>query len=183
MIGNVAELEEQEAITDPFGTLKGMVFFWAAPAERDLENEDSVLVGMFAKGSIIWSSLPIYKGGVNQIYASRDLNNDGEVDLITLWSPSYSYDYSTDIRIFSWNGRVGRLISDYDPKTRETKMSTTGSMLRLIHKPNGIYDLRAYWSDADDMKNYFPTDRIATRPWVVYTWTGTKYVLSSKPKR
>ena len=183
MIGNVPKPEEQEAITDPFGTLSGTVFFWAVPPERDSENRDSVVVGFFKGGAIIWSSPPIYKGGVTQIFAARDLNRDGQVDLITLWSPSSFYDPVTDVRVFSWNGRTGRLISDDDPQTHETKLVTTGSMLQLIRKPNGIYDLGAYWSDNEDMKDYFPSDRIPSRPWVVYTWNGTKYVLSNKPKR
>jgi hypothetical protein len=183
MIGNIPKPEEQEAITDPYGTLRGAVLFWAVPPERDSENRDSVAVGFFKGGSIIWSSLPIYKGGVTQIFAARDLNHDGEVDIITLWSPSSIYDHSTDVRIISWNGRTGRLISDEEPDSHETKVVTTGSMLQLIRKPNGIYDLRAYWTDQEDMKDSFPSDRIPSRPWVVYTWNGTKYVLSTKRTR
>jgi hypothetical protein len=183
MIGNVSIPDEQELITDPYGTLKGMIFFWAVPDQRDPENRDSVVIGMFKNDSIIWSTAPIYKGGVKQIYASLDLNNDGEVDLITFWSPSYTYDQSTAIRIFSWNGNTGRLISDYDQITRETKLITTGSILKLIKTKNGVYELHAYWSNEDDMKRFFPSDPIPTRPWVTYVWNQNKYVIVSKLKK
>ncbi len=185
MIGNIPISDQQEAITDPYGTLKGTVFFWAVPDEMDPENGDSIAVGIFKNGTIIWITPPIYRGGgITQIYASLDLNNDGEVDLITLWSPSTINNQSTDIRIFSWNGITGRLISDYDQITQETKLITTNAVLDIIDMDgNGNYRLRAYWSNDNDIKNVFPSDSLATRPWVTYSWNGTNYVLGSSSEQ
>jgi hypothetical protein len=184
MIGNTPVTNVQGAITDPYGTLRGTIFFWAIPPDRDPENIDSVVIGVSKNGNIIWITPPIFKGGVGQIFASLDLNNDGEVDLVTFWSPSYMYDYSTNIMILSWNGTSARLISDFDLEARESKLYTTSSILKLIKNKNKkIYDIKAYWSDQNDMKDYFPSDQIPTRPWVTYKWDGTKYILASKVKQ
>ncbi len=183
MIGNTPRENKQGRITDPFGTLQHTIFFWGAPDHIKVENQDSVFVGMFKNKDVVWITPPVYMGGgITQIYATLDLNNDGKVDIITMWSPSYRYSFATDIIIFSWDGSKGHLISDDDSITGETNLYTTGSILKLIKKKNGIYNLKAYWSDQEDMRDDFPDYKIPTRPWVTYRWNGAKYILEKRGK-
>lgn len=183
MIGNIPISSFQEVINDPYSTLKGTVFFSATPEDYDPEDMDSTVIGFFKDGEIVWCSAPAFKGSPSQIYCTMDLNKDQEVDIITLWMPAYTYHAgASDIYVLSWNGTGCKVISDVS-EFRESNLVTTGSSLQLIKNNNGIYDLQAYWSEAEDMKYYFPADPIPSRPWVIYSWNGKKYVQNYKFKK
>lgn len=182
VLGIKASEDMQGSITDPYGTLAGLVFFAAGLKEYDPEDMDSSAIGFFKDGHILWCSRPMFKGAPTQLFYTGDLNGDGKVDLVTLWMPAYTYhaDLSV-IYVLSWDGKTCRIISD--TIGRSSRMTTTGSTLRLVEYKEGIYDIDAYWSDSEDMKYYFPDDKISTRPWVTYRWDGSKYGLIKKATR
>ena len=174
--------DRQGRITDPYGTLAHMVLFSACLKDYDPENEDSTIIGFYRDGTIVWSSGPTFKGSPFQVFCTQDLNADGQVDLVILWGPAFTYTPVTEIYILSWDGKTCRAINDFD-SVGESNLCTSGSILRIYENKAGNYDLHVYWPDDEDQKGFFPDYRIPSRPWVKYYWNGSKYVLYRSSKR
>ena len=171
-------------ITDPYGTLKGCILF---SAWREEQERDSVVTGMFRSGTIIWDDFPGTKAGFGGgLLTTRDLNNDGEVDilraepdfeLMTREGSGISY-----LWILSWNGKNGRLINDTDSRTHQSVIVSIEEMYDFldVHK-NGVVDIRGQIPEI--WREYFPGLRPKTLPAIVYTWNGHKYGYWTNPTK
>jgi hypothetical protein len=169
----------QGPITDPYGTLAGLVLFSANPEDYDPEDFDSTAIGFFKDGKILWCSGPILKGSPSQIFCAGDLTGQGQVDLVILWLPANgSHGGVNDIFVLSWNGKSGQIICD--TSQGESNLVTSGSMIRVSKNNKGVFDIQAYWPNDEDLRAYYPDDKIRTRPWVTYRWDGSKFKLMKK---
>ena len=169
-----------EYITDPYGTLRACVLFFA----HAIDSEDDCVLGIYKDGSILWDSGKILTGYGYSIYAISDVNRDGRVDILITTSSSQPLDIDY-MDIFSWDGSSARRINQVDNTAFNLTMLRSGSrMFRLVDaNGDGILEIQAYWSEDDRSKDYFPSDPIPTRPWVTYSWNGELYGLwSSTPQ-
>jgi hypothetical protein len=168
-----------DEMTDPYGTLKGCILFgaWCDPQEE--KERDSIITGIFKGGQIIWDDYPGTKAGFGgALLVSRDINNDGEVDIL---APRTDFNLMTRegsgityLWILSWNGTRGKMINNVDPATHQSSIVSTDEVYELIDANRdsvlvirGIID--SVWQE------YFPNHNSTTLPKITYGWNGVKY--------
>ncbi len=163
-------------LTDPYGTLKGCILFSIWKIEDD--DEEHGIMGIFKNGQILWYSNPIFKDGWRGIYAIKDINRDGKVEILVDWTPGDQLIMVSHLWIISWDGSIGTIINQTSPINGNT----------MIHAEESIYDLfeidtssammiRSRWPgpDEEDFSEYFPNNQIQTYPFVTYSWNGSQY--------
>ena len=88
-------------LDDPFGTLKGCFIF--VGGNNDLNGN---VVGIYKNGVVLWHSDTLNCMGDLRLFSTRDLNNDGKVELIF----EAGLD-DAELWIFSWDGHNGYRIN------------------------------------------------------------------------
>jgi len=170
-------------ITDPYNTLAGCVFFRAYLMDEDgTDLMERSAVGIYKNGNILWMSDTIMAATWGSIFGAEDINNDGKVEIMTLWYDPNYIDKRSDMWIISWDGTSGKIINDYE---FQFGVQAGGATSKIISYPqlfvildqnnNGIKQIRGEWSD----NGYFPEDdgSIPTYPTVTYCWNGNIYTL------
>jgi len=164
-----------DKITDPYGTLRGCVLFSAFK----LDESDSMIIGMYRNGSIVWDNFPGSKAhGTNNVLYSSDVNDDGEVDilipefdrfLMTREGSGISY-----LWIISWNGSRGKFINDIHNITGKSTVVTVDDVFDLFDTDgDGVMEIRGLISDV--WQKYFPNLNSTTLPNITYGWNGSLY--------
>jgi len=180
----------REAVTDPFGSLRGCIFFSARKSldESGVET-DSCITGVYKNGQIIWDNYPGSKDCIGwSILTAKDMNQDGQVDILT---PSSSEDFSrtngdniTFLSVLTWDGIRGRFINDVNTNPedaggaaylRSKLISEDGTFETLDADGDGIFEIRG--QVGEDWLEDFPAYRTTTSPYVTYGWNGSKYGL------
>ncbi len=163
---------------DPYGTLKGKMFFQAWQAdENDMAiPETKDIFGFSSGGSVLWDSGPLCTSGGAYALGTSDINNDGKVDvLVSVRDADQDRDYLSYLWIFSWNGRSARILNDVNPNTGQSVLLSGADWYQLFDlKGNGIKEIWAFW-DKDNA--LFPDTLMSTRPYVTYSYNGSLYGL------
>jgi hypothetical protein len=170
-----------ERITDPYGTLKGIILFsaWSYTDERD-----SVITGIFKENQIIWDDYPGTKAGFGgALLLSRDINNDGAVEILSsvIDKELMTREGSgiTYLWILNWDGTKGKMLNDTDPKTAQSAIVSTDDVYELVGpNKNGVFDIQGQIDDV--WQEYFTNYRPKTLPFIYYHWNGKKYYYSQK---
>ena len=155
VLGSRTDFDHDE-ITDPSGTLNHCILF---SATRTGTEHDSTMFGVFRNGSILWHTDPIIPDDPLGTFATADINNDGNVEILTTWfrdNPTYQWMW-----IFGWNGASGTILSQIDPTSHRPVIQ--GTFFELIDADgDGVQEIRASHS----------TDTSIT-----YSWNGNLYGL------
>jgi len=180
-----------EAVTDPYGTLRGCIFF-SARRLFDGYNpaEDSCITGVYKNGQIVWDNSPGSKDGIGRdILTARDINNDGEVEILTASASNVIFwrgegNHIEYLSILSWNGSRGKFINELSINpddifahdyARSTVISEDGVFETLDSDGDGILEIRG--QVGEDWLEEYPNYRTITTPYVTYGWNGSKYGL------
>jgi len=164
-----APRRDQLVITDPFGTLRHCVLFYA----WDDTTYDSSFVGMYKDGKIIWHCDRIIHGTPHGLFDAEDINKDGTVDLMTTW-----YDPTTqrsiqsqEMWIFSWDGSSGRIINGIDSSDVNLQSVVSGLDGFVLQDIDGnhVYYISSMNDDEDST--------------IYFYWNGSRYVDESPPKK
>ena len=144
-------------VSDPYNTLKDCYIFVAYVSS-------GVLVGVYRNGSIIWNTeADISPGVTDDIYGTKDLNNDGNVEIMV--SMYYGMrNSSQSIWIFSWNGIAGSLLNEVKPYGEKSR-----SVIFSFDWFTDILD-----TDGDGIMEIKGQDE-STRKTKIYSWNGSKY--------
>ena len=175
LIGGFGDRSNEEVI-DPYGTLKGCILFSAEKQQDGIQIVDSSYFGIMKNGSIVWVSSPVIKGRWAFLFGTRDINNDGKVEILTTWDddidPMVEYMW-----IISWDGTTGSIINTTNQEGNSVIISSS-EMYQLFNANNDSnYEIRGYWvTDENNKESWkFPEDSIVTRPYVTYRWNGSVY--------
>lgn len=176
IMDTVIRYSYEDNVQDPYGTLKGCILYSAYKYQADSVPNDFI-VGMIKHGRIIWDNSPGSDANLSNdnhygtLLFSQDLNNDGEVDLVFA---DYKRNFISDaqptityIRILSWNGARGRLISG--------NMIGSGSDELLDVNGDGVMELREKLVTEDEISS--PEFKTSSFPYVTYGWNGSQYGL------
>ena len=178
LIGNFGD-DSQEEVLDPYGTLRGCVLFSAQKQQDGAQISDSSYFGVMKNGTIVWLSSPVFKGDWATLFGTRDINNDGRVEILTTWfdeiDPMVQYMW-----IVSWDGTSGTVINGTNQEQNSVIISAA-DMYQLFDADNdGIDEIRGYWIiDKNDKESWrFPEASIVTLPYVTYRWDGSHYSIA-----
>jgi hypothetical protein len=163
-------------LTDPYGTLKGCTLFSVWKIEDD--DEEHGIMGLYKNGQIIWCSDPIFKDGWKGIYAIKDINRDGKVEILVDWTPGRQLIRVSHLWIISWDGSKGSIINQTSPISGNTIIHASESMYDLFEiDTSSAMVIRSDWPgpDMEDFSEYFPNNQIQTYPYVTYSWNGSLY--------
>ncbi|TSA18544.1 hypothetical protein D4R75_11130, partial [bacterium] len=168
-------------ITDPYGTLRGFVLF--AADKSDAEDSDHGIMGLYKDGQIVWSTNPILKGTWYGTFATRDINQDGRVEILVEWTPG-SQIMVSHLWIISWDGLNGSVINQIDPRSGSSTIHATESMFELISTDTlSAMVIRGYWPEEETFSYWFPNIQVSTMPYVTYSWDGQQYGLWSTTRQ
>jgi hypothetical protein len=178
LIGNFGD-DLKEEVLDPYGTLRGCILFSAEKQQEGTQIRDSSYFGVMKNGTIAWMSPPVFKGYWAALFGTRDINNDGKVEILITWfddiDPMVQYMW-----IVSWDGTSGAIINGTNQEQNSVIISAT-DMYQLVDADNdGIDEIRGYWIiDKNDKESWrFPEDSIVTLPYVTFRWDGSHYAIA-----
>jgi hypothetical protein len=165
-------------LSDPYNTLRGFILFGAdRTTSVDLDDQHGIM-GMYKDGQIVWHSDPIFKGEWYGIFSTKDINQDGKVDILVEWTPGSQMITVRDLWIISWDGTTGTIINQTNPQNGNTTIHATENTFDLISIDNSAPMLiRGLWPDEEDFHDWFPNEQISTMPYVTYGWNGLQYGL------
>jgi hypothetical protein len=173
-------------ITDPYHTLAGCVLFSAwNKSQAEKQTMDSVVTGIYKNGHIIWDDYPGTKAGfASGLFATKDINDDGEVDILEAETDLTRNTRESSISylwILSWNGKTGKIINDIDPITHQSVLVSTDGWYDLVDvNRNGIIEIRG---EIDHWQEDFPNLNPPTLPSITYSWNGNKFGYWIKTKK
>jgi hypothetical protein len=163
-------------LTDPYATLKGFILFGADKTESD--DRDHGIMGLYKDGQIVWHSDPIFKGAWGGIFSTKDINQDGKVDILVEWTPGMQMFSVRHLWIISWDGVTGTVINQTNSQNGNTTIHAAESMFDLISiDTSSAMLIRGLWPDEEDFHEWFPDKQISTMPYVTYSWNGSQYGL------
>lgn len=170
---------------DRYHTLEGCFIFVAGGEADSNGHRAKGLVGIYRvrSDSILWRSVPLCSdfasgvlGFVSQV---REMNRDGETELIIeQGKPPIE---TRQLWIFSWNGKMGKLITQLD-EGGESTIYCYGDYELKDFDGDGILEIRGQW---------YKSKNSARRTLVTYSWNGSlygkweetsKYLLKGKSK-
>ena len=151
-------------IQDPYQTLQNVYLFIA-------KNFDGSIIGFFKNEAIVWrTNNPISYSLFNKILYSRELNNDGKVELI-IGIQSGMNDYGRDLWIVSWDGLKGEILNNYD-QSGYSEIYANGSVVFFPdYEADGVFEIMTYGTP--DLENL--TDENSTV--LISKWDGREYNL------
>ncbi len=146
---------------------------------------DSVVTGIYKNGQIIWDDYPGTEADfASKLFATKDINNDGEVDILeteTDFTRNTRESSISYLWILSWNGKTGKIINDIDPITHQSILVSTDGWYNLVDvNRNGIIEIRG---EIDHWQEDFPNLNSPTLPSITYTWNGSKFGYWIKTKK
>ena len=154
-------------IQDPYGTLKNCYIFMVAGEKKGLHTpKGGICIYNYKNDWVVWySDTLIYNYNIMAAYtyATRDLTNDGNVEIITSWV--YSHHFGPKyLWIFSWDGQTGELISAIDHEEKQSVLYTdTRSGFSFVDVDgDGIIEIQGY------------PDNDMDHP-VTWSWNGQMY--------
>jgi hypothetical protein len=178
LLVHVRDAAKDEEFLDPYGTLKGRMFFsaWQVDENDMAIPEAKEIYGFSINGSVLWDSGPLCTSGGSYVLGSSDLNRDGEVDvLVSVRDADRDIDYLSYLWIFSWNGTRARILNDVNPQTGQSVLLSGGDWYQLFDwQGDGIMEIWAFW---DKENVLFPDSLMSTRPYVTYSYNGSLYGL------
>jgi hypothetical protein len=167
-IANLDSLSPAEAYEDPYQTLQGCTIFTVLGGPRADGTSPRGAIGVYRGQQLVWLSDTLVEiDEINDatIRATKDLNNDGMVDIVTAWiygmrSPIERY------WIFSWTGGEGILINALD--------STGSSVIKAQEGNLRIVDVNGdgWW----ELQGRIPDFRNETDSLMTYGWNGSAFV-------
>ncbi len=163
-----------EGIEDPYGTLKGCYVFLAEGKLQPNEERPKGFIGIMKNGQIIWKSdtLVNCEDVVNaEIRDIRELNQDGKVDIVTIWQEGNRGDIGY-LWIFSWDGHSASVINDIDGDHRSKIVSVADELEIVDLDGDGIKEITAQWRSETDPSVLIP---------ITYSWNGQMYGKWSNP--
>jgi hypothetical protein len=173
--------EWDNEITDPYNKLKGCTLFGASRYSVNGGDERNSIFGIYKNGNILWQTEPLITGTFSHIFATSDINNDGEVEVLTAWGFAPPFDIEF-LWIFSWNGKIGKIINQIDQRDSSSTIISHMDMFKLVDSDKkGIMNIQCYWkSDKEDYDSWFPMNQSSTKPWVTYFWNGSMYEIENE---
>jgi hypothetical protein len=163
---------------DPYGTLKGCILFSAA-IDLGEADVDTFITGMIRDGQIVWNNYPGSKADLHgETLYSKDINNDGEVDIIISEVDDNTLKVNGPLSYFlyvlSWDGKRGKFINAFGDNGKSSLLSDGGCDL-IESKTKGVMNIIAHLPSIDD-EDILPKKYITkTFPSITYTWNGSLY--------
>jgi len=157
-------------IFDPYETLKNYYLFIAEGIRSSQQTRPKGFWGMYRDGQIVWKSEPVIPLEFNSesvLYATADLNNDGNVEVIIRSSIPATVAGVQWLWIFSWDGMTGNFITEVD----SVGQSTIVSLMYVAEfdfadvNADGIWEIQGTWEDENG-----EAERLIT-----YGWNGQQY--------
>lgn len=152
-------------IDDEYGTLNSCIVF-TAKTNNAIRNVKGVL-GVYRANQIIWYSdyiIPddeIYGGGF--IDAIEDINNDGKVEIMSIWNSEGGASYRTiTLFVHSWDGIGGGLAVDVSSGGSPIICHQNKMFKYIDIQGDGVFEIISY---TNAIENY-PT---------VHEWDGINY--------
>jgi hypothetical protein len=177
-------IEKNYRREDPYNTLKGCIFFSTCKYNEE-SDPDTFITGVLKNGQILWDNAPGIKAnpGGHLLY-SKDINNDGKVDLIFSEPDRESLKIgkgpSLDrLYVLSWDGTKARFISSLD-KDGNSVMFGDGGCELIKKKGRKIQEIKAILPNVFLIPNEY---RTKTFPVITYKWNGSKYGFWSEKKQ
>ncbi len=156
------------AITNSYNTLTSCYVFIAQEQPQDDTSASHGILGIFKNGNIIWNSGPVINSSLSVgslISATRDLNDDGKVEMITSWFEGAKGDIER-LWIFTWDGSNGNLINAVDQINESILILTATGIKYVDIDGNNIFEITGLWYDNEndeEMKK------------IIYSWNGAQY--------
>jgi len=150
----------RHGIYDEYGTLDNCIVFTASEYER--YKSINRVIGVYRTNQIIWYSENIadeYILGAGFIDMIEDINNDGKVEIMTIWETEggAAYRYRT-LYVHSWDGTQGNIAVDMSYGSSPIGCSEFESFYYIDVNGDGKWEIIS-----------FPN---------VFEWDGSKYLLS-----
>jgi hypothetical protein len=114
--------------------------------------------------------------------ATKDINNDGEVDILQAYLDHHRDTKMSSIHylwILSWDGTRGKFINDIDSMTKQSMLVSSDLYDLIETSRGGILEIRGYIDPVWQVD--FPNLNPNTLPDITYTWDGKKYGFSVQP--
>jgi hypothetical protein len=103
----------QEPLEDPYGTLRNCFVFTTTAKDTTVADPTSIpegdVVGIFRDGRILAISEGVTGDFDGRLFTTRDINNDGTVEIVTEWGTD-TRDH-TSLWIHSWDGATLRRVN------------------------------------------------------------------------
>lgn len=149
-------------------TLKGAYIFTVTGRQIEYGNAYKGFIGVYKNNHILWHSDLIINDSFlsnSFVEAVMDLNNDGKMEIITLWTDTQgNVEY---LWIFSWDGIQGTLLNDVDEGGQSVIVSIPQYFLINDLNGDGILEINGSWSNDVDVAH--------ANSKIVYSWNGQKY--------
>jgi hypothetical protein len=157
-------------IFDPYETLENHYLFIAEGIGSSHQARPKGFWGMYRDGQIVWKSEPVIPLDFNSesvLYATADLNDDGNVEVIIRSSIPATVAGVQWLWIFSWDGMTGNFITEVDSVGQSTIVSQTNVADFEFADVNadGIWEIQGTWEDENG-----GAERLIT-----YGWNGQQY--------
>jgi hypothetical protein len=157
----------KEPLEDPYGTLQDCFIFTTDLREETVlampddfnqtfgENFIGSSIGVYKDHNILWLSEPVIAQVSGRLFTTRDINNDGNVDILTVWGFN-----NEEIWIYSWDGNTGYRIN----AIKDYNFSVIEGMEGLFHlfDANGDGILEIKNTEYENMAD-------------IWSWNGTLY--------
>lgn len=148
---------EYRNIADPYGTLQNCFIIFAGSSNPT--EEDSNVIAVYKDNQLIWLSETIFQAETGRLLGTKDLNNDGMVDLITAWSVFASPNFEL-LTIYSWDGTRGLRIT-----SEENGLDGNAGSFEITDlNGDGVYEITATTLDEDGRGVK-----------IVYSWNGSEF--------
>lgn len=122
---------------NPYHTLENVVIFTA-------KNFDGTIIGFYKDGSIVWRTNSLITSSFfNKLLFSKELNNDGKVELV-IGIKTGMRDYGRDLWVISWDGFEGEILNSYD-QNGYSEIYANGSVVFFPdYEADGIFEIVTY---------------------------------------
>jgi hypothetical protein len=169
-------------IGNPYGTLTNCIIFTTTrqgyPTQADSAEG---VIGIFKQGTIVWhsgGSLALL-GNMSSdwIWAVKDINRDGKVDILVDWLAGMSFPRLRNLWIVSWDGIEGQIINARDQDGLSIIQSSETWNFNLADvEGDGIWEIQGAHEPqnaADSLRKIPDTDYAL----YTYSWNGSLYGL------
>ncbi len=156
------------AINDPYQTLSSCYIFIAQRQSLDDTTVSNGVIGIIKNGNIIWNSGTVINCNASvgsSISVTRDLNQDGKVEIITSWFEGAKGDIER-LWIFTWDGKNGSMINALNQNNESELISTSPGYKFVDIDGDGILEITGLWfenENDEEMKK------------IIYSWNGMQY--------
>jgi hypothetical protein len=150
-------------INDIYETLKD-TYIYCASGIKSSNITPKGFIGITMNGQDYWhSDTLIFNNNITSgyVWQTRDLNNDDQIEIITIWSLNSSFPQY--LWLFSWDGNVGKCINETDKNGQTVIWSADFEGFEFPDiNGDGILEIKG-WRDGEE-----DTDEI-------YSWNGQFY--------